>query len=127
MKSYSLDLRQKIIDTYVQESISQRQLAKRFRVAVSFVQKLIKQERETGNIAPKPHGGGQAPKLSAEQRMVVAELVEHHNDATLVQLCDLLEVRLGVRVSRATMGRIVVQLNLRKKTLRAMERDSKMV
>ncbi|NJR67436.1 MAG: IS630 family transposase, partial [Synechococcales cyanobacterium CRU_2_2] len=33
MKSYSLDLRQKVIETYENEPISQRQLAKRFRVA----------------------------------------------------------------------------------------------
>ena len=31
----------------------------RFRVALSFVQKIIKQWRETGDVSPKPHGGGQ--------------------------------------------------------------------
>ncbi len=35
MKAYSLDLRQKILDTYLQGGISQRQLAKRFRVTLS--------------------------------------------------------------------------------------------
>jgi transposase len=39
MKPYSLDLRQKIIETYEQEAISQRNLAKRFRVALSFIYK----------------------------------------------------------------------------------------
>ena len=53
MKAYSLDLRQKIIDTYLAGDISQRQLAKRFRVALSFIEKLLKQYRETGCIAPK--------------------------------------------------------------------------
>ena len=43
MKAYSLDLRQKIIDVYEQEEISQRQLAKRFRVALSFIVKLLRQ------------------------------------------------------------------------------------
>ena len=47
MKAYSLDLRQKIIDTYLAGDISQRQLAKRFRVALSFIEKLLKQYRET--------------------------------------------------------------------------------
>ena len=50
MKSYSLDLRQKIVDVYQSESISQRQLAQRFGVAKSFVIKLLKQYRETGDI-----------------------------------------------------------------------------
>ncbi|MCA2717371.1 MAG: IS630 family transposase, partial [Microcystis sp. M169S2] len=33
MKPYSLDLRQKIIETYEENNLSQRELAKRFRVA----------------------------------------------------------------------------------------------
>jgi transposase len=53
MKAYSLDLRQKIVDTYAEGNISQRHLAKQFRVALSFIDKLLKQHRETGNIAPK--------------------------------------------------------------------------
>lgn len=32
---------------------SQRQLAKQFRVALSFIEKLLKQHQETGSIAPK--------------------------------------------------------------------------
>lgn len=53
MKAYSLDLRQKIVDAYAEGNISQRQLAKHFRVALSFIEKLLKQHRETGTIAPK--------------------------------------------------------------------------
>ncbi len=49
MKPYSIALRQKIIETYENEVISQRQLAKRFRVAFSFVIKILKQYRETGD------------------------------------------------------------------------------
>ena len=47
MKAYSLDFRQKIIDVYNKEKISQRQLAKRFDVALSFIYKLLKQYRTT--------------------------------------------------------------------------------
>ncbi|MBI1243196.1 helix-turn-helix domain-containing protein, partial [Chrysosporum ovalisporum Ak1311] len=43
MKAYSLDFRQKILDTYLESGISQRQLAKRFCVSLSFVEKLLKQ------------------------------------------------------------------------------------
>jgi len=53
---------------------------------------------------------------------VLATLVEEDNDAILVELCDRLEQRVGVRISRATMGRIVQKLKLtRKKTLHATE------
>lgn len=50
-KAYSLDFRQKIFDTYLSGGISQRQLAKRFCVSLSFVEKLLKQYKETENIA----------------------------------------------------------------------------
>lgn len=91
---------------------SQRQLAERFEVALSFIEKLIKQEKETGSIAPKQRGGGVKAKLTPEQKQIVADLVAVNNDATLVELCDQLEERVGVRVSRSTMGRLTQQLNL---------------
>ena len=67
MQAYSRDFRQKILETYEQEEISQRNLAKRFRVSLSFIVKLTKQWRESKNLSPKPHGGGQTLKLSSEQ------------------------------------------------------------
>ena len=65
MKSYSLDFRQKVIETYENEPISQRQLAQRFRVAPSFVTKLLKQYRETGQLAPKARPGRQNAEARA--------------------------------------------------------------
>jgi transposase len=112
MKAYSLDLRQKIIDTYNSEKISQRQLAKQFRVALSFVEKLLKRYRQTGEIGAKGHGGGRTPKLSPEQLAVVAQLIEAKNDATLEELCEQFAHHHGVSISRATMGRVTQQLNL---------------
>ena len=49
MKLYSVDFRQKIIEVYEQENILIRKLAQRFKVAKSFIQKLLKQYRETGD------------------------------------------------------------------------------
>jgi transposase len=40
MKSYSLDLRKKIIEAYEKRDRSQRELARSFGVARSFIQKL---------------------------------------------------------------------------------------
>jgi transposase len=112
MKAYSLDLRHKIIEVYENEEISQRQLAKRFRVALSFIVKLLKQYRETGEIAPKPFGGGVKLKLATEQLEILADLIEKNNDATLEELCRLLQEKTGVTLSRATMGRMTQRLKL---------------
>ena len=115
MKAYSVDLRQKIIDAHNQKEGSQRQVAKRFRVSLSFIENLLKRYRTDGTVEPRAHGGGQSAKLSPEQESVIATLVEEDNDAILTELCDRLEQRAGVRVSRATMGRIVQKLKLTQK------------
>lgn len=73
---------------------------------------------EDGTIKPRAHSGGQSAKLNAQQVAMVATLVEEDNDAILVELCERLEQRSGVRVSRATMGRMTQKLLLtRKKSL----------
>ena len=115
MKPYSLDFRRKIVETYVNEPISQRKLANRFRISLSCVEKLLKQLRETGDLAPKPHGGGQTPKLNEQQLELLSALVESHNDATLAELCELLEQETQVSISTSTMWRVLKQLNQTRK------------
>ncbi len=111
MKPYSIDFRQKIIDVHENENISIRKLAERFCVAKSFVQKLLKQYRETEDIRPQPQGGTPAPKLNGEHLITLVEIIEDNNDATLEELCILLEEKTQIKVSRATMGRITQKLN----------------
>jgi transposase len=120
MKAYSIDLRQKVLDAYNRQEGSQRQLAKRFSVSLSFIQDLLKRYREDGTIAPRAHGGGATAKLSDEQVAWVEQLVEDDNDAILVELCERLEQRSGIRVSRATMGRVTQKLLLTRKKSRSM-------
>ncbi|WP_346294146.1 transposase [Sphaerothrix gracilis] len=128
MKPYSLDLRQKIIDVYENEPISQRQLAKRFGVALSFIEKLLKQKRQTGSITPKVRTEQTPTKLTTKQLAVLEQLVEDHNDATLVELAKLLEAKTGVRISRSTVDRMLKKLDLSvKKTLHASEKESERV
>jgi transposase len=67
MKPHSIEFRQKIIEVHEKENISIRQLAQRFCVAKSFIQKLLKQYKETGDIHPQPQGGIPESKLNQEQ------------------------------------------------------------
>ena len=123
MKAYSLDLRQKIIETYENEPISQRQIAARFRVAQSVVTRLLKQYRETGQLSPKPRPG-RPRALNAEQRQVIKALVDTTPDITLAELCQALEQRTGVTVSESTMCREMKRLNLTSKKSPSSQRKS---
>lgn len=104
MKAYSLDLRQKIVDAYAEGNISQRQLAKQFRVALSFIEKLLKQHRETGSIAPLVRLQQTPTKLNAQQLTVLKQLVEANNDATLDELRYQLEQKTGFQKIYVNMG-----------------------
>ena len=111
MQPYSIDFRQKIIEVYEQEKISIRKIAKHFRVAKSFVQKLLKQYQQTGDIKPKHQGGNSPPKVQGGDLVTLTEIIENNNDATLEELCELLKDQTGIKVSRATMGRISQKLD----------------
>ena len=111
MQPYSIDFRQKIIEVYELERLSIRKLAKRFYVAKSFVQKLLKQYQKTGDIKPKRQGGNVPPKLQGAALVTLTEIIEANNDATLEELCELLEQETGIKVSRATLGRISQNLD----------------
>ncbi|WP_242031157.1 transposase [Anabaena sp. FACHB-1237] len=102
MKAYSLDFRKKIFDTYLESGISQRQLAKRFCVSLSFVEKLLKQYRETQSIAPKQRIKQTPTKLNPEQLNILQEIVEDKNDATLEEIRLIIQERTGITISIST-------------------------
>ena len=110
MKPYSEDFRKRIIAAYLEGDESIRQIAKRFEVSKSFVQKILKQYRETGTVAPKAYRRGKSRKLNSKQINLVAELVKQNDKVTLQQLCDMLESKTGVKISPSTMSKIVRQL-----------------
>lgn len=115
MKAYSLDFRQKIVETYKGGGISQRQLAERFCVSVFFVKKLFRQQRKTGTIAPLSRRGWQKSLVTAQMRELAARLHQEKNDLTLSEVAVQIEVECGVKLSTPTVCRILKQLDLRRK------------
>ncbi len=114
MKPYSVDLRQKVLDTYLKNKTSIRETAERFNVSDSFVRKLIKRHQQTGSIEPKPHSGGASAKLTAEHYSLIEKVVAEEHNVTLAILCDRMEKQTGIRVSVPTMCRILQRLKLKK-------------
>ncbi len=115
MKAYSVDLRERIVAAYKEGNESQPQIAERFQVSASMVQRLLRRYRESGSCEPRAHGGGASAKLNPAQMLQVAQMIDADNDATLDELCEQVMNELEVKVSRATMGRITQRLNLTRK------------
>jgi transposase len=105
MKSYSPDLRQKIVHAYERGRGAQHALAGLFGVSVSFVEKLLRRPRSTGDVAPKPHAGGQKRRLQAPAETGLREAVQATPDITLEDLCTQGAATQGIRGSVPTMGR----------------------
>jgi transposase len=119
MAAYSIDLRQKILHACERRIGSQRALADLFGVSLSFVEKLLRRHRTTGDIAPKPHAGGQRPHLDIAGNTLIRQLVHDHSDMTLEELCVRVADARGVRVSVATMCRVLQRLGLPRKKSRS--------
>jgi transposase len=105
MRPYSRDLRLRVVHAYENREGSMRQLAVRFRVSLSWIRDLLMRYRATGDVAPKPHGGGHPAKLDAAGRDTLTTLVHATPDATLQALCTQLATTQQVTVSQATMSR----------------------
>ena len=122
MQSLSNDLRRRILDAVDNREGSRRKLVVRFQVNTSTITKLLRLRRETGSLAPRPHGGGVAPTLDHDALERLRKLVEEAPDATL----EALRQRMGVSGSRMIICRALKKLGLprKKKSKHAAERDT---
>ena len=115
METYSMDLRERVIRAYDQKVGTQEQVAKLFGVSARWIKKLLRRRRETGSIAPRPHGGGWTPKFSGQKLDRLKALVEQNPDATLQELLE----QSGVDGSIMAVHRALERLGCRRKKSRS--------
>jgi transposase len=65
------------------------EVAGRFSVSQSFVEKLMRRLREEGVLAPRPHGGGRKPLLAGHGEALRSHL-RGQPDTTLAELREVL-------------------------------------
>ena len=116
MKSFSLDLRKRIVAACEAGDASQRAIASRFEVSYAFVLKLWFQWRHTGSIEPLKRSG-RRPAFDARALQRLKKAVKEHPDATLEELrgvcgveCSTVTVhntlkRAGFRLKKNAAGR----------------------
>src|SRR3954447_16797144 len=121
MRPYSTDLRERIAAAVDHHEGSLREIARRFRVSLSFIIRLLQRRRDAGTVVPKPHGGGPTPVLGPDDHRRLAKLIGEQPDATLKQLKE----RGGFTCSLKTLWLALRQrdLTFKKKSLHADEQD----
>jgi len=87
MQPISNDLRRRIIETIQDNEESQPEIAERFSVSLSFVEKLWHRFRSTGSYAALPQAGGRGRLLQAVEELIRAE-VATQADITLAELTE---------------------------------------
>ena len=116
MKAYSLDLRERVLRA-VDQGYQRADIIKMFGVSRATIKRYLKQRRETGTVAAKPHPGRPPKKFAPLQAGLLAQL-EAHDDATLETHCQLWQEQQGVRLSPSTMGRAIRRIGWTRKKRR---------
>ncbi|WP_258004428.1 helix-turn-helix domain-containing protein [Cylindrospermopsis raciborskii] len=109
------ELLSQLIVAWVAQEGSQRQLAERFKVSLSFVKNLVRRYRETGQVEPKQCGGYEKPIIAGQYLNMIKSWLDEKNDLLLSELCDRLRETTGTSVSITTMHRALEKLGLRHK------------
>jgi transposase len=118
MQAYSLDLRERVVSAYENGVETILEVAERFEVSDSFIKKLLRRKRTTGEIAPVGHRGGQPKRLSQKHRKWLLKTVMSEPDITLGELSERLSSEQKISASVSTLWRELRDLNLRRKKSR---------
>jgi transposase len=103
MQQYSNDLRRKLIQAWQNWDESEQELADGWGVSRSWLQKVIRRWRRTGEAEAASYRHGPVSRVNAQR---LAALIQAHPDATLAELGRRL------RVSIPTVCRALQQLGL---------------
>jgi transposase len=106
MKTYSDDLRERVVRACDEGRGTRQEIADLFGVSTAWIRRLHQRRRETGSIAARPRGGSQATKMDDDRRFHLLVLVTAQPDATLAELRD----RLGAPVHLSTIARTLNRL-----------------
>jgi transposase len=120
MKTYSPDLRQRVVAAVRDSDLSQAVIAKAFSVSLGTVENWLRSWRATGRTAPLPHAGGNK-RILQPYAAQIQHAVKQQPDATLEELCAAVEATTGVPTTPSMMCRELQILNLPRKKVTARQ------
>ena len=107
MKAYSEDLRLRVVAA-VDGGMPRREVVRVFGVSLATIERYLRLRRQTGAVVPRPRHGPPPIKTAALAAALLPRL-EASPDATLEEHCAWYEQAAGVRVSTATMSRVIAR------------------
>jgi transposase len=108
MKPYSVDLRERLLGA-LDAGLSQAEAARLFGVGTATIARWRRRQRERGTLAPRPRPG-RLRRIGPRHRAALTAQVQGHPEATLAEHGARWEAARGVRLSEATMSRVLARL-----------------
>jgi transposase len=115
MATLSLDLRERIVTAYDKGEGTREEIARRFRVSLGMVKKLLQQRSKTGCIKPRHHLAGRKKLIVAEHRIAIRQHLKRKPDMTLAELRDAL----GLECTLPAIHYVLVDMGLTYKKRRS--------
>jgi transposase len=108
MNAYSKDLRLKVLSA-IDRGIPRKEVADLFGVSLSTIKRWLKRRRLTGDVNIHKIPGRPSVKGKALREWLPSQLKDNP-DLTLAEHCETFEDESGVKVSEATMSRVIARL-----------------
>ena len=115
MKTISLDLRERILAAYDDDEGTREEVARRFRVSLGMVKKLLQQRRRLGDLRPQHHRSGCKPRIVASHQHQLRTLLDKKPDLTLKEL----RAATGLACTLPAIHYVLVRLGLTYKKRRS--------
>lgn len=91
-KTISLDLRERILECYDNEDGTRDQVAKRFRVSLGMVKKLLQQRKNRQEIGAQHYRSGRKPIIIEKHREEMRTLLIKKPDLTLNEIREQMKL-----------------------------------
>lgn len=115
-KTLSVDLRERIVTAYDAQEGTREEVAKRFKVSLGMVKKLLSQRASTGDLRPRHRFSGRKARLMPAHGAKLQQLIAREPDLTLAEM----KARLELGCTVAAVHWVVRKLGLTYKKRRSM-------
>jgi transposase len=115
-RSYSLDLRERVVAAFKDGDKTDEEVAELFQVGEATVHRWKRLLRETGSLVPRPpRGGGMPRRVSAEHEAAFVAIVRGQPDLNLMEIAAEFHRQSGRSMSDSAASRTLRKLGITRK------------
>lgn len=118
-----LQLREAIVRAR-SESLSYLQIAELLGIGRATVNRVLRRQRESGGVDPRPRGGGNVSPIHGRIEQILHRIIEEMPDATVAELTLALIDRANIDTSRSGVQRALTRLGYSRKKSPSWQRSA---